>query len=41
MVLHAGVPGESPWFEHDQHTVGTNVLMNCAHLDLRSRPTSG
>lgn len=33
LVLHAGLPGESPWFEHDQHTVATNVLMNCAHLD--------
>ena len=33
LVLHAGMPGESPWFEHDQHTVATNVLMKCAHLD--------
>nr|WP_259275042.1 zinc-ribbon domain-containing protein [Rahnella variigena] len=32
-MLHAGMPGESPWFEHDQHTVATNVLMKCAHLD--------
>ena len=23
----------APWFEHDQHTVSINVLMNCTHLD--------
>ncbi|AXC67001.1 zinc-ribbon domain-containing protein [Salmonella enterica] len=33
LVLHAGSSAEAPWFEHDQRTVTTNVLMQCAHLD--------
>ncbi|EAX4618765.1 hypothetical protein FKY11_03680 [Salmonella enterica] len=33
LVLHAGSSAEAPWFEHDQRTVATGVLMQCAHLD--------
>ncbi|MGK3261167.1 putative zinc ribbon protein [Escherichia coli] len=33
LILHAGSSGEAPWFEHDQRTVTTNVLMQCTHLD--------
>ncbi|HDC2546542.1 TPA: hypothetical protein O7139_004340 [Salmonella enterica] len=33
VLLHMGSSGESPWFEHDQRTVTTNVLMQCTHLD--------
>ncbi|WP_337262761.1 MULTISPECIES: putative zinc ribbon protein [unclassified Serratia (in: enterobacteria)] len=33
LILHAGVPGVAPWFEHDQQTVSRATLMNCANLD--------
>ncbi|EDI1682091.1 hypothetical protein JJJ40_004620 [Salmonella enterica] len=33
LVLHAGSAGDTAWFEHDQRTVTTNVLMQCAWLD--------
>lgn len=33
LVLHAGATGDPAWFEHDQHTVSTSVLMQCAWLD--------
>ncbi|MEF4878075.1 putative zinc ribbon protein [Escherichia coli] len=33
LILHAGSSVEAPWFEHDQRTVTTNVLMQCTHLD--------
>ncbi|EAS5349616.1 hypothetical protein D8V81_04400 [Salmonella enterica] len=33
LVLHAGSAGDPAWFEHDQHTVSTSVLMQCAWLD--------
>lgn len=32
LLLRAGF-GEKPWFEHDQRTVSTNVLMQCTHFD--------
>ncbi|WP_438468145.1 putative zinc ribbon protein [Salmonella enterica] len=33
LVLHAGSACALAWFEHDQHTVSTSVLMQCAWLD--------
>ncbi|EBS0416315.1 hypothetical protein DUB65_15055 [Salmonella enterica subsp. enterica serovar Newport] len=33
VLLHASTSSEAPWFEHDQRTVSTSVLMQCAHLD--------